>query len=784
MAADPWMLASNGATDQLRLALAAGSVSKDDVKTTGLMKGWRLLHAAAAKGQVEVIRMLVELGVDASARDGAGRTALDLAHGRGHATAARLLSDHHETQRLAATEATRQQSESAPWSPSMGPSPTSASLDDIPVLGDSARTRLAGEVKEYLHSGDADEVLRALIPTTDAVDGTSWSRIKGSYELALEHAVEGTEREGQLLSTLVARVHRRAPDKGTSAACAAAAVQLILEMLDDILLDSPKALERFAQVATALVEARAVRPEGLASLIRECVSPDAIRATPIGVARAVTKEAQERARKLVRGEPGKPPAPLPKVEASGSTTPAAGRLAALAPPARAPGAVAPGKPSSAYVGAKGPARSDEPCIRELRSILNKLTPEKLDTLCTDALLITIPDRQSLIRCTELLVAVAVGNPVHHDVYSAFAKAFAQSWRGTQDGAQGGAHFTHHLQQMLLTTVLDFLDDVDAGNTAEEHWPRRRSVVTWIGSLARAGVLSAKCIVAVVDELLSGAEDAIAKARNQAEAAGPRRAADECAELSCKLLATATDVVGAEEVKAQRGRLGALAAAEGSLSSRVRFMIQGDVNKRHTAPTTLAGIRNSAPTDLHDLLKGETGAARTPPTPSLTAGSPALVTRTVKRRLADGSVEEVKIMVPAERAGPQTPETPSKASARDGSGRGRTGRDGRRRDGHQAGGAAPGRGRVQPGPPRGSQKHQARETRPADDGGAMKMPPKAEGGSWTSSVAAGAGAPVVMHDVNAGQPSVPRPGGDGDAGHRTSAGGADLRARIRQRRNEE
>jgi len=99
----------------------------------------------------------------------------------------------------------------------------------------------------------------------------------------------------------------------------------------------------------------------------------------------------------------------------------------------------------------------------------------------------------------------------------------------------------------------------------------------------------------------------------------------------------------------RERLASLAGA-GALSARVKFLIQGDTNRRHVAPQTLAQMRHDAPQDLHDLLRGDTGGGGTGrgSAPPLSPMTPVMVTksRTIKRRNADGTVETVTVRVRA------------------------------------------------------------------------------------------------------------------------------------------
>jgi hypothetical protein len=78
-------LALGGDDEGLEKMLSEGAVAVSAARSEGMYKGWTLLHAAASKGHVAIVELVLRVGgADLGAVDGKDRTALDLAISKGH----------------------------------------------------------------------------------------------------------------------------------------------------------------------------------------------------------------------------------------------------------------------------------------------------------------------------------------------------------------------------------------------------------------------------------------------------------------------------------------------------------------------------------------------------------------------------------------------------------------------------------------------------------------------------------------------------------------------------
>ena len=76
----------------------------EDVNSWSADDGLTPWHLASQEGHVEVVRFLVEHGVDAAAQDQCGRTPLHRASERGHLGLARFLIEHGTNINIAAQD--------------------------------------------------------------------------------------------------------------------------------------------------------------------------------------------------------------------------------------------------------------------------------------------------------------------------------------------------------------------------------------------------------------------------------------------------------------------------------------------------------------------------------------------------------------------------------------------------------------------------------------------------------------------------------------------------------
>lgn len=84
-------LALNGSEGELQAMLSSGEVQASAAQTTGMYRGYSLLHAAAAKGQGRCADLLLRAGASPRARNAQGKTPAQLAADKGHAAVAALL---------------------------------------------------------------------------------------------------------------------------------------------------------------------------------------------------------------------------------------------------------------------------------------------------------------------------------------------------------------------------------------------------------------------------------------------------------------------------------------------------------------------------------------------------------------------------------------------------------------------------------------------------------------------------------------------------------------------
>ena len=71
--------------------LQSRSIDAAACQTTGMFSGWSLLHAAASKGHMRIVQMLLAAGAPASACNPKSLTPAQVAHEKGHTAVAALL---------------------------------------------------------------------------------------------------------------------------------------------------------------------------------------------------------------------------------------------------------------------------------------------------------------------------------------------------------------------------------------------------------------------------------------------------------------------------------------------------------------------------------------------------------------------------------------------------------------------------------------------------------------------------------------------------------------------
>lgn len=144
-------------------------------------RGSSPLHAAAARGSVVLVEMLIRKHADVAARDAEGRTPLELAEEHGHRDTAELLRRHREIPRDHSTSRLAYDVEGRPFRP--------ADLSDFSVV---TRNRVVGAAHFDLEATRArverhPELARAIASTTEsAVEACAHTGQHSIVELLVE----------------------------------------------------------------------------------------------------------------------------------------------------------------------------------------------------------------------------------------------------------------------------------------------------------------------------------------------------------------------------------------------------------------------------------------------------------------------------------------------------------------------------------------------------------------------------------------------------------------------
>ena len=86
-----FQLCQNGAEAELASMLQSRSIDAAACQTTGMFSGWSLLHAAASKGHMRIVQMLLAAGAPASVCNPKSKTPAQVARDKGHSAVAALL---------------------------------------------------------------------------------------------------------------------------------------------------------------------------------------------------------------------------------------------------------------------------------------------------------------------------------------------------------------------------------------------------------------------------------------------------------------------------------------------------------------------------------------------------------------------------------------------------------------------------------------------------------------------------------------------------------------------
>jgi ankyrin repeat protein len=87
----------NGRADLLANMLERGEIAATACKTDSMYKGWSLLHAAASKGNMQIVNMLLDAGAPANIQNLQGKTPAEVAFKNNHNEVGRRLESANPT---------------------------------------------------------------------------------------------------------------------------------------------------------------------------------------------------------------------------------------------------------------------------------------------------------------------------------------------------------------------------------------------------------------------------------------------------------------------------------------------------------------------------------------------------------------------------------------------------------------------------------------------------------------------------------------------------------------
>ncbi|TWW68036.1 Eukaryotic translation initiation factor 4 gamma 2 [Takifugu flavidus] len=269
-------------------------------------------------------------------------------------------------------------------------------------------------------------------------------------------------------------------------------------------------------------------------------------------------------------------------------------------------------------------------FRKVRSILNKLTPEKFDKLCLELLNVGVDTKLVLKGIVLLIVDKALEEPKYSQLYSQLCQRLAEDVPNFEDvstESQAVQKQNSTFRRLLISKLqdefenrarnVDVFDKKDVPLTSEEEEQRNIAKIKmlgnikFIGELGKLGLIHEsilhKCIKTLLDK----------KKRVQLKDMG------EDLECLCQIMKTVGPKLDHAKAKSLMdqyfGRMHSLTSSK-ELPARIRFLLQNTVELRannwtprkahvDSGPKTIGQVRQEAVKDLGVFIPPQNDAMR-------------------------------------------------------------------------------------------------------------------------------------------------------------------------------
>lgn len=266
--------------------------------------------------------------------------------------------------------------------------------------------------------------------------------------------------------------------------------------------------------------------------------------------------------------------------------------------------------------------AEEKIKRTFQSILNKLTPEKFETLLEQVKQIKIDTVELLKMVVVSVFEKALAEPAFSPTYAEFCARLQTDLPSFDEPGQQPQNFKrlilNRCQAEFESKNTEPLPDTATEEEKVEHEAKNKKrmlgTIRFIGELFCRKILTAKIIKSCVTILFGEPDNLL----------------EENLEALCKLLETVGSLLDKNDkqfVSESMAKLQDLATQKQKISSRLRFMMQDTVDLRGRGWTQRENLGKEEAKKLSDVHKDAT--KQKPPTPSSAAASSKPVQRSTK-----------------------------------------------------------------------------------------------------------------------------------------------------------